>query len=130
LNFYFRKKKDKNWSQQPASKPRKIEKHYHVLYLSKEGQTKSLRVNKLWPRVFIGFFATALFFSIYSLNYSLNLHSNLDELNIVTQANMELKDKYCNNLSNYSRFVTREVKIGDLPMGGENPIRIQSDRIK
>ena len=39
---------------------------------------------------------------------------------------MELKDKYCNNLSNYSRFVTREVKIGDLPMGGGNPIRNQS----
>ena len=39
---------------------------------------------------------------------------------------MELKDKYCNNLSDYSRFVTREVKIGDLPMGGGNPIRIQS----
>ena len=39
---------------------------------------------------------------------------------------MELKDKYCNSLSNYSRFLTREVNIGDVPMGGNNPIRIQS----
>ena len=33
---------------------------------------------------------------------------------------------YCNSLTEYSRFVTREVFIGDLPMGGNNPIRIQS----
>jgi (E)-4-hydroxy-3-methylbut-2-enyl-diphosphate synthase len=39
---------------------------------------------------------------------------------------MELKDKYCNSLTSYSRFVTREVKIGDVPLGGNNPIRIQS----
>jgi (E)-4-hydroxy-3-methylbut-2-enyl-diphosphate synthase len=39
---------------------------------------------------------------------------------------MELKDKYCNSLSNYSRFLTREVNIGDVPLGGNNPIRIQS----
>jgi (E)-4-hydroxy-3-methylbut-2-enyl-diphosphate synthase len=39
---------------------------------------------------------------------------------------MELKDKYCNSLSSYSRFVTREVKIGEVPVGGNNPIRIQS----
>ncbi|SMO32348.1 (E)-4-hydroxy-3-methylbut-2-enyl-diphosphate synthase [Solitalea koreensis] len=37
-----------------------------------------------------------------------------------------LKGKYCNSLSEYSRFITREVKIGDIPMGGNNPIRIQS----
>ena len=37
-----------------------------------------------------------------------------------------LKDRYCNSLKNYSRFVTREVAIGDVPMGGSNPIRIQS----
>ncbi|PID60988.1 MAG: 4-hydroxy-3-methylbut-2-en-1-yl diphosphate synthase [Ignavibacteriae bacterium] len=36
------------------------------------------------------------------------------------------KNKYCNNLTEYSRFVTREVKIGDVPLGGNNPIRIQS----
>jgi (E)-4-hydroxy-3-methylbut-2-enyl-diphosphate synthase len=34
--------------------------------------------------------------------------------------------KYCNSLTEYNRFVTREVKIGDLPVGGNNPIRIQS----
>ena len=36
------------------------------------------------------------------------------------------KYKYCNSLSNYSRFITREVFIGDIPLGGSNPIRIQS----
>ena len=34
--------------------------------------------------------------------------------------------KYCNSLTEYSRFKTREVKIGDIPLGGDNPIRIQS----
>ena len=34
--------------------------------------------------------------------------------------------KYCNSLTEYSRFLTREVKIGDIPLGGNNPIRIQS----
>ena len=34
--------------------------------------------------------------------------------------------KYCNSLSNYSRFKTREVKIGNVKIGGNNPIRIQS----
>ncbi|MCW8850373.1 MAG: (E)-4-hydroxy-3-methylbut-2-enyl-diphosphate synthase [Melioribacteraceae bacterium] len=34
--------------------------------------------------------------------------------------------KYCNSLTEYSRFITREVKIGDIPLGGNNPIRIQS----
>ena len=33
---------------------------------------------------------------------------------------------YCNSLTDYSRFLTREVQIGDIPMGGLNPIRIQS----
>jgi (E)-4-hydroxy-3-methylbut-2-enyl-diphosphate synthase len=37
-----------------------------------------------------------------------------------------LPDRYCNSLTEYSRFVTREVAIGDVPMGGSNPIRIQS----
>jgi (E)-4-hydroxy-3-methylbut-2-enyl-diphosphate synthase len=37
-----------------------------------------------------------------------------------------LKGKYCNSLTQYSRFLTREVVIGDTPMGGNNPIRIQS----
>ncbi|WP_333820136.1 (E)-4-hydroxy-3-methylbut-2-enyl-diphosphate synthase [Ohtaekwangia sp.] len=34
--------------------------------------------------------------------------------------------QYCNSLVQYSRRKTVEVKIGDLPMGGDNPIRIQS----
>lgn len=33
---------------------------------------------------------------------------------------------YCNSLVEYSRRKTVEVTIGDLPMGGNNPIRIQS----
>jgi (E)-4-hydroxy-3-methylbut-2-enyl-diphosphate synthase len=33
---------------------------------------------------------------------------------------------YCNSLKTYSRWLTREVTIGDVPMGGTNPIRIQS----
>lgn len=37
-----------------------------------------------------------------------------------------LQGRYCNSLTDYSRFVTREVFIGDVPMGGNNPIRIQS----
>ena len=37
-----------------------------------------------------------------------------------------LPGRYCNSLTEYSRFVTRAVAIGDVPMGGNNPIRIQS----
>jgi (E)-4-hydroxy-3-methylbut-2-enyl-diphosphate synthase len=37
-----------------------------------------------------------------------------------------LPGRYCNSLTAYSRFVTREITIGDVPMGGNNPIRIQS----
>jgi len=33
---------------------------------------------------------------------------------------------YCNSLTTYSRFLTREVNIGDIALGGHNPIRIQS----
>ncbi len=38
----------------------------------------------------------------------------------------QLEGGYCNSLTQYSRFLTREVKIGNIPMGGLNPIRIQS----
>ena len=38
----------------------------------------------------------------------------------------EIVKKYCNSLTEYSRYKTREVKIGDVPLGGNNPIRIQS----
>jgi (E)-4-hydroxy-3-methylbut-2-enyl-diphosphate synthase len=33
---------------------------------------------------------------------------------------------YCPSLTEYQRRKTIEVKIGDLPMGGDNPIRVQS----
>lgn len=39
----------------------------------------------------------------------------------------EIESKsYCNSLTEYSRYKTREVKIGDVPLGGDNPIRLQS----
>lgn len=34
--------------------------------------------------------------------------------------------KYCNSLTEYNRFQTREVKVGKLGIGGNNPIRVQS----
>lgn len=34
--------------------------------------------------------------------------------------------QYCNSLTRYSRRLTREVNIGGVPLGGGNPIRIQS----
>lgn len=37
-----------------------------------------------------------------------------------------LDGNYCNSKTTYSRFLTREVAIGDLLLGGQNPIRIQS----
>ncbi len=33
---------------------------------------------------------------------------------------------YCNSLTQYSRYKTRVVNIGDVALGGDNPIRIQS----
>ena len=33
---------------------------------------------------------------------------------------------YCNDFFNYKKFISREVNIGDVPLGGDNPIRIQS----
>jgi len=33
---------------------------------------------------------------------------------------------YCNSLTKYSRYKTREVFVGDIPLGGSNPMRIQS----
>jgi len=34
--------------------------------------------------------------------------------------------EYCNSLTKYSRYKTREVHVGNIPLGGNNPIRIQS----
>ena len=39
---------------------------------------------------------------------------------------MSLKNKYCNSLTSYSRWNTREVKIGNVALGADNPIRVQS----
>jgi len=33
---------------------------------------------------------------------------------------------YCNSLTRYERLLTREVSIGNVPLGGNNPIRLQS----
>ena len=37
-----------------------------------------------------------------------------------------MQNKYCENNNKYKRFTTRIVKIGDVPLGGNNPIRLQS----
>ena len=34
--------------------------------------------------------------------------------------------KYCNSLTQFSRFKTREVKVGNIIFGGTHPIRVQS----
>ena len=43
-----------------------------------------------------------------------------------TKIGNTLPGGYCNSLTAYSRWRTREVPIGHIPMGGDNPIRIQS----
>ncbi len=43
-----------------------------------------------------------------------------------TKDAIHLAGGYCNSKTTYSRFLTREVKVGNIPMGGNNPIRIQS----
>ena len=42
------------------------------------------------------------------------------------ETKIENLKKYCNSLTQYSRYKTREVYIGNIPLGGNNPIRIQS----
>jgi len=39
---------------------------------------------------------------------------------------LKLSPFYCNSLTGYSRLLTREVTIGDVPLGANNPIRVQS----
>ena len=39
---------------------------------------------------------------------------------------IDKQKKYCNSLTEYLRFKTREVFVGYIPLGGNNPIRIQS----
>ncbi|MFM6954806.1 MAG: (E)-4-hydroxy-3-methylbut-2-enyl-diphosphate synthase [Sphingobacteriaceae bacterium] len=43
-----------------------------------------------------------------------------------SQNSPELAGIYCPSLLQYKRFLTREVHVGDLAMGANNPIRIQS----
>lgn len=43
-----------------------------------------------------------------------------------TKIGRTLLGGYCNSLTEYSRWRTREVAVGDIPMGGDHPIRIQS----
>src|SRR5690606_1876520 len=43
-----------------------------------------------------------------------------------TKIGNALPGGYCNSLTAYSRWHTREVPIGHIPMGGDHPIRIQS----
>ena len=38
----------------------------------------------------------------------------------------KMLNKYCNSLIKYSRWKTREVLVGNVGIGGDNPIRIQS----
>ncbi len=38
----------------------------------------------------------------------------------------EIIQSYCSSLTSYQRLLTREVKIGDVPLGANNPIRVQS----
>lgn len=40
--------------------------------------------------------------------------------------NLSAFKKYCISLTEYKRYKTREVQIGSIPLGGNNPIRIQS----
>ncbi len=44
---------------------------------------------------------------------------------LITDLQTDLRE-YCNSLTEYSRYRTREVDIGGIPLGGDNPIRIQS----
>ncbi len=39
---------------------------------------------------------------------------------------MDISLPYCNSLTKYSRLKTREVMIGNIAIGGNNPIRVQS----
>jgi (E)-4-hydroxy-3-methylbut-2-enyl-diphosphate synthase len=41
-------------------------------------------------------------------------------------SNLTLPLIYCNSLTSYSRYLTREVKVGELIIGGNHPIRVQS----
>lgn len=46
--------------------------------------------------------------------------------NLYPYAQHNFDARYCDNLTHYQRRKTREVFIGDVPLGGSNPIRVQS----
>ena len=50
------------------------------------------------------------------------VHKNRERM----QNTINLSQRYCNSLTSYSRYKTREVYIGDIPLGANNPVRIQS----
>ncbi len=35
-------------------------------------------------------------------------------------------EQYCNSITSYNRLITREVKVGNLIIGGGHPIRVQT----
>ena len=39
---------------------------------------------------------------------------------------MSILNEYCKSLTSYNRLKTREVKVGNIGVGGNNPVRIQS----
>ncbi len=39
---------------------------------------------------------------------------------------MKSENNYCESLTEYKRLKTRVVHIGEIPLGGDYPIRIQS----
>ena len=44
----------------------------------------------------------------------------------LTASQVQSFKNYCNSLTQYQRRKTREVYIGNIPLGGDNPIRVQS----
>ena len=66
--------------------------------------------------------------TVYATNLPALGRNTKAQKNIKTKCKNQINQikKYCNSLTQYSRYKTREVFIGDIPLGGNNPIRIQS----
>jgi len=47
-------------------------------------------------------------------------------MTFVFRKQLQIMQFYCNSLTEYSRLLTKEVKIGDLLLGNRHPIRIQT----
>jgi (E)-4-hydroxy-3-methylbut-2-enyl-diphosphate synthase len=56
----------------------------------------------------------------------LNKLKELKELKELLHTDLSTYKKYNNSLTEYSRYKTRVVNIGDVPLGGDYPIRVQS----